>query len=171
MTLLRCTALLLAFAGCAFDLKTGKIPNALAGAGLLTGLALHLRYVGILGPWPLMYSFLGAAIPLGIGWLLFRFRLFGAGDIKLLAAIGSVTGYRGILWILFWSVLFGAGIAAFIMTFYTGFRERFSAFAAWVKECVERGQAVPYRKEGGAENFHFTVPILMSVMLYAGGLL
>jgi prepilin peptidase CpaA len=83
----------------------------------------------------------GAAVPFALGFPLFHFRVMGAGDIKLLMAIGSIAGSAVILPFLAACIFCGGGIALLLLP----------------------GYIRAYR-------FHFTVPILMTSILYAGGL-
>jgi prepilin peptidase CpaA len=71
------------------DLRTHRIPNWLVGTALSLGLLVH----GILGGWPALLAALAGAVVAGLillpGWLL---KLMGAGDVKLMAAIGAWLG-------------------------------------------------------------------------------
>ena len=119
----------------------------------------------------------GAAIPLLPGLILFRFRMIGAGDIKLLSAVGGLAGPAAMPAFLGMSVLLGAVIAVLIMLFCTGFRERFAVLADFITETVTQAAPVHYRRlserhsGGSGGEFHFTIPVLMTAILYAGGLL
>jgi prepilin peptidase CpaA len=71
------------------DLRTRKVPNLLTGSAFLLGLAVHLVMggpQGLLGA--LAAGVLAGAILLP-GWLL---KFMGAGDVKLMAAIGAWLG-------------------------------------------------------------------------------
>ena len=91
---------LLLLAASACDLKTRRIPNGLAAAGLLAGLAGHAYLGGLPG---VLWSLAGiaAALPL---LLLYAARAFGAGDVKLLLAVGALMGPSFLLWTLFGAV-------------------------------------------------------------------
>ena len=83
----------LLFIGCLavfWDLWKGKIPNALIVAGLSAGWCFQLTDKGIYGA----LDFLGGAIfPLLLLGILFYFRMFGAGDIKLFLSYRRVSRY------------------------------------------------------------------------------
>lgn len=72
-----------------FDVKTNRIPNVLNGIGSLAGMLSQLVENGIKGT---LGSLAGMLIPVGILFVLFAFRVVGAGDIKLLAMIGTFVG-------------------------------------------------------------------------------
>jgi len=84
------------------------LPDIIDLPGIAIGLAAGALGLGILHPSliladslldSLFGALLGAAIPLaiiGIYWLLRRVEGMGQGDIKLLAMIGAVTGWRSV---------------------------------------------------------------------------
>ena len=93
----------------AWDLKTRTIPNALTYGALILGLATAL-VAGSFGS-----SLLGVAVAGGSGLVLYALRAMGGGDVKLLAAIGSLLGYPLTMDLLFFSVLFGGAWAIFAL--------------------------------------------------------
>jgi len=87
------------------DLKAGRVPNVLSGAAAAAGLVLS----GVLsGPRGLAGSLAGAVLGGSILLLPFLFRMVGGGDVKFLAAAGSITGWR----LLLPSFLLGAALGA-----------------------------------------------------------
>lgn len=82
-----------------FDITDHRIPNALILAGILAGLALHVLSpagYGFLSVVPGGLGPLGALQGLAIGGAvmlpLYIFRVMGAGDVKLMAAVGAILG-------------------------------------------------------------------------------
>jgi prepilin peptidase CpaA len=76
------------------DVRNRKIPNVLTGLGLLFGIAAHLV---LDGPTGALNALIGALIAGGIlfpGWLM---GFMGAGDVKLMAAVGAWLGYPNAL--------------------------------------------------------------------------
>lgn len=59
-------------------------------------------------PWPYLAGFAGV---LGLGFIAYAFRLFGAGDAKLLAALALWIGFPGVIGLVFTTALFGAILA------------------------------------------------------------
>ncbi len=160
--------LLIAFGAVMNDLKTGRIPNA----WLLTGLALAAacRFVSADPRSIISDSLPGMLIPLLILFPLFFFRMLGAGDIKLFCVLGFLLGKSRIFPCLFLSFLFGAVLSVILMTAAGILRERVRYLISYILLFLSTGKKIPYRREGRRpENFHFTVPILMSVFLAAGG--
>ena len=91
------------------DLKTRTISNALTYSALALGCAIALA-TGTLGS-----ALGGAAIAGGSGLLLYLCRAMGGGDVKLLAAVGSLLGYSLSLEMLFYGVLFGGAWSIFAL--------------------------------------------------------
>ncbi len=69
-----------------FDLKTFHIPNSLNLCGCVLGCIYTLISEGI---YQIKASLLGIIVPVVLLFFFFIFKLIGAGDIKLLAAIGA----------------------------------------------------------------------------------
>jgi leader peptidase (prepilin peptidase)/N-methyltransferase len=132
------TALLVALFGT--DLETQRLPNVLTLGGLAGGLVGSLWLPpGVQSS--LIGAAIGAAIPWTIRWVWFRAKgveAMGLGDVKMLAMIGAVLGWRQVWLVLVLSSLAGAvvGIALTV----TGRRSMQSrlpfgtihALAAWV---------------------------------------
>lgn len=72
------------------DVQARKIPNLLTGPALLLGVLVHFGLGGMPGAG---YALLGAVVAGAIllpGWLM---GFMGAGDVKLMAAVGAWLGY------------------------------------------------------------------------------
>ena len=102
---------LLLLAASAWDIQMRRIPNGLCAAGMAAGLAGHFWHGGGPGLWSL--AGMAAALPL---LLLYAVIAFGAGDIKLLMAVGALMGPVFLLWALGGAVLAGAGLALACIT-------------------------------------------------------
>jgi len=72
------------------DVRTRKIPNALTGSALLLGVLVRWALEGPAGAGNALASALVAGALLFPGWLL---RFTGAGDVKLMAAVGAWLGH------------------------------------------------------------------------------
>lgn len=77
-----------------YDLRERRIPNFLTFTGVVVGLILQAVLNGREG---LLASFLGLGLGLLVLFPLFAVSKFGAGDVKLLAAIGALRGFQ-FLW-------------------------------------------------------------------------
>ncbi|MDO5799098.1 MAG: prepilin peptidase [Eubacteriales bacterium] len=150
------------------DLRRMQVKNSWILCSLFAGAGYCLWKKGFSG---LMSFVPGALMPLAVlGWM-FYFRLLGPGDIKVFCALGGIMGPAKILWCIWFSFLSGAGISLAVLICCGGFLQRMAYLAAYIREYFQTGSPKPYYQRGNAlENIHFTIPIFMSVMLYAGGL-
>ncbi|MDD5803712.1 prepilin peptidase [Blautia sp. HCP3S3_H10_1] len=156
-------------AGCAvlMDLQREKVDNGWLLFCTLLSLFTQLweRDAGNFITW-----ICGLLFPVLLLGVLFVFRMLGAGDIKLLSVIGSLIGPVKILKCISYSFLIGAVISAAIMISNGIICQRILYFLHYIHAYFETGKREPYYKCGmPLENFHFTVPIFFSALLYAGG--
>jgi prepilin peptidase CpaA len=122
------TGLLIA---CALDLKVKRIPNALTFTMAFMGFLLCFSDQGISG---LGQSFLGLFCGLMLLYIPFSMGGVGAGDVKLLAALGTFFGPLMIIKIFLASAIFGGMFSLAAMwkaktmrnTFYGAFNRAFS---------------------------------------------
>ena len=112
----------------------------------------------------------GVIIPALILGGLFYFRMLGAGDIKLFCVLGGVMGPETVVKCIISSFLLGAVISLAILIFCGSFLTRIQYLIRYFQRFFQTGEVTPYRRKGMTlENFHFTIPVFMSVVLYAGG--
>jgi prepilin peptidase CpaA len=90
-----------------FDLKERRIPNWLVLIATLGGLSLHF----ISGTSEFLNSLSGFGLGIALLFIPFALGLLGAGDVKLVGAIGAVLGVTWIPRVLFYSVLAGGLLA------------------------------------------------------------
>jgi prepilin peptidase CpaA len=92
----------------ATDVTQRRIPNPLILLGLFLGVALATTAAGLQGS---LESLAGAAAGLALLLPLFAMRWLGAGDVKLMAVIGSFVGLPGVLWVVVYTGLAGGALA------------------------------------------------------------
>ncbi len=95
------------------DFARGKIYNWCTLPVIVIGLAGNYYLVGDLGG--LMQSLLGLAVGAGLFLLPYWFGLMGAGDVKLMAAVGALGCFRFALHSAFLSAVVGAIFAVAIL--------------------------------------------------------
>jgi prepilin peptidase CpaA len=84
--------LLLVLVAAAYDIRTRRIPNWLTASGVLAGFALNTFLYPVLPG--LLFAFKGLAVGLGVYIVLYAIRAMGAGDAKLMAAVGALAGWQ-----------------------------------------------------------------------------
>ncbi len=95
-------------AAAAIDFRTRRVPNALTGAAAAIGIVLAVTGAGRIG---LVAAVLGGLLGLTLMLPGYLFGATGGGDVKLLAAIGTLMGPERIL-IAFFCMAIGGGLIA-----------------------------------------------------------
>lgn len=120
------TALLCALlVGTFTDFSHYIIPDEITLGGLVIGLVLSFIYPqlhSVLIHWKgLLYSLWGAAVGASmiyatgfIGELIFKKEAMGGGDVKLMAMIGAVVGWKLVLLVFFVAPFFGAFVGIYL---------------------------------------------------------
>ena len=99
------------------DLRWSRIPNWLTFSAIGMGLLVQAWIGGLDGA---LFSLAGLGVGFGLFLLLYLFKAIGAGDVKLMAAIGSIVGPAGALSVSILSVLAGGLYALGAMTYQWG---------------------------------------------------
>jgi|SRR5665213_1407821 prepilin peptidase CpaA len=94
------------------DWRTRKIPNWLTGAGIFLGIAVHSRIAGWAGA---ATSLEGVGLALVLLLPLVLLRALGAGDWKLMGALGAFLGPWMMLFVLLASILISGLMAVLMM--------------------------------------------------------
>ncbi len=107
-------AVIVSGVGAVWDLMTYKIPNKLTYPAIALGLIAQVCLLGwsglLMGPAGLL---LGGAI----FFVLYLLRTMGAGDVKLMAAVGAFAGPKAVVEIALYSAIVGGVIALGIAVF------------------------------------------------------
>ena len=114
--------LLLVLPAAFFDYRERRIPNWLVLAGLLLGTAMNgfLTYDTPSVTTGLLFSLRGLGLAFVIYFPLYLLRAMGAGDVKLMAAVGAVVGGYGPLFGVFFFTAVLGGITAAIVVLSKG---------------------------------------------------
>jgi Flp pilus assembly protein protease CpaA len=105
MDQLSSAAFAFALVGGVHDLLTRKIPNWVTFTGVALGLMAQFWLLGFPG---LLDGFLGFALGFALYFPIYAFGYMGAGDVKLLMAVGAWIGWRGCLYVAAGAVVIGA---------------------------------------------------------------
>jgi prepilin peptidase CpaA len=105
------SALVLVTACMFTDLSKRRIPNVLTLPAVVIGLILGL--VG--GGWEgLLLAFAGMLVGLGLMFLPYYLGGMGAGDVKLMAAVGALFGFPAVIDIFLYTALAGGAVALIV---------------------------------------------------------
>jgi prepilin peptidase CpaA len=103
--------------GAAIDVRTRRIPNAVTFGGAAAAFVYHGALGGLAG---LGLSAAGWALGIALFLPMFLLRGMGAGDVKLLGAVGAWLGPVGVLWSALFSV-FAGGLLALVVGAWHGY--------------------------------------------------
>jgi prepilin peptidase CpaA len=106
------------------DIRAHRISNTLSLLGLVAGLTLQFLGHGLQG---VASGLLGAGVGLGCFIPFYLLRAMGAGDVKLLAAVGAILGPQGAFFAALFSLLAG-GLGASGYVLWRGLRASVSSF-------------------------------------------
>jgi prepilin peptidase CpaA len=101
-------ALVLALAACVTDLRSGRVPNVLTFGGALAALIFH-GFTG--GSDGLLMACGGWVVGAAVFFVPFALGGLGAGDVKLLAALGAWLGPADAVWLALYSGIAGGVLA------------------------------------------------------------
>jgi prepilin peptidase CpaA len=111
MTVFHISAIAVAVVAAAWDLRTRRIPNVLTFGSALLAIAAH-GYTG--GVWAAGWSLAGWFVGVLFFLPIFALRGMGAGDVKLLAALGAWLGPGPIVWVALFSLVAGGVIGLLV---------------------------------------------------------
>ncbi len=96
------------------DIRIQKIPNLLTFPTMVLGLI----YNSITSGWDgLLFSLGGLALGIAIFLILYMMGGMGAGDIKLMGAVGAIIGSKGVLLTALFSAIVGGVYALIVLIF------------------------------------------------------
>jgi len=128
----------------AYDALFRRIPNWLTAAGIILGLALNVFLRGV---WPgLRFSLAGLIAAFAIYFVLYRLRAMGAGDVKLMAAIGSLVGWESWIAIFLITAVLG-GFAALVLVTWRGRVKKTLWNVAFILSEMKSGRPAYARRE------------------------
>jgi prepilin peptidase CpaA len=115
--------LLMVIIAAAYDIRYRRIPNWLTASGVLIGLVLNsflqTPAPAVLSVGGLLFALKGFGLAFGVYFFLYALRAMGAGDVKLMAAVGSLVGWQDWFGIFLISAVIG-GIAAIVLSLIRG---------------------------------------------------
>lgn len=153
------------------DLTRGKVYNWLTMSGLCAGLGLNAAVGGWSG---LGHAAAGAGVAVAV-WIGLSVlgRIVGAGDAKLMMAVGAFVGPKVLLWGMAYGAIAGGIIAVGIALIRSRLREQVASMASSVMLRVVAG----YRMQvGGPDSLRipYAVPLAVGVgiaMVIHGGMI
>lgn len=124
-----------------WDVRTRRIPNWLTLSGVVFGAALNTFLFEIDGLW---FSLKGLGLAFVVYFVLYLLRAMGAGDVKLMAAVGAAAGWENWLGILVLTSVAGAVAGLLLVAFKGRFRKTLGNLGI-ILSSLGRGRA-PYKE-------------------------
>lgn len=141
------------------DLRTYKIKNSITYSFMFVGMAVNLSGEGLKG---LLFSLQGIILTAVCLFILYIIRVVGAGDVKLLCAVGALMGAPFALSAAICSFICGGFIASGIILARHNRSERFKYFIQYIKSCFLTMKLLHYtdfKDIGESGKFHFSIAI------------
>ena len=105
--------IVLVLAAAVYDVRYRRIPNWVSVSGAVIGLGLNtFLFNGVSG---LIFSAKGLALGFGLYFLLYALHAMGAGDVKLMGAVGSLVGWQDWFGIFLITAILGGILALLVM--------------------------------------------------------
>ncbi|MDB5053111.1 MAG: peptidase [Bacilli bacterium] len=106
------------------DIRSRKIPNWLTVSGITSGVLYHLLSGGVDG---ILFSVYGLFLGFALLFIVYLMGALGAGDVKLFAAIGAITGTEFTLDSMIYAMIYAGIIGCFILLSRQQFVRKISA--------------------------------------------
>ena len=127
-----------------YDVRYRRIPNWISVTGVIIGLTLN----AFLYPtWPgLFHSLKGLGLGFGVYFLLYAVRAMGAGDVKLMGAVGALVGWQNWFGIFIITAVIG-GLMALIVVMARKRLKKTLWNVAFILNQMKSGRAAYVEKE------------------------
>ncbi len=146
-----------------------RVPHVIIGVGYLLSMYHNVCVYGWMG---LVYGLCKALIPIFVCFLLFRFRMLGAADIKLYSIICSYYNFVFCSRVMLTSVCIGAFFSIFKIIQQKNLRVRFRYFAEYIKGVAAGRRPAKYydfNTQGESGVIPFTLCILLATVVCMSG--
>jgi prepilin peptidase CpaA len=137
--------LAMVLAAAVYDVRYRRIPNWLTLAGVLAGVALN-GFLDQGRPGLFVSSLLGLAMAFGVYFVLYALRAMGAGDVKMMAAVGAIVGWRDWFGVFIITAMIG-GIMALILVAMRGRVKKTFWNVAFILSELKGGRPAYMRRE------------------------
>jgi prepilin peptidase CpaA len=142
LILLHSIVLIIALISGYTDLRYRKIFNVITLPAMVLGFILQFSFFGFSG---LLSALIGFLIGFGFFFLFYLFGGMGAGDVKLMGALGILLGKTDIIYVIIFTGLFGLGVVLilFFPYLYLAIKtKKLSVFLAFRKHYMPYGIAI-----------------------------
>jgi len=146
------------------DLRFRRIPNWLTFPAMIAGIVYH-TYAG--GMSLLLWSLFGMLLGFAVFFGFYIIGGMGAGDVKLMAAIGSLLGPRDVLYAAAYTAIAGGVYALILIVAKKENRKAFARYGLMGKTLVMTGHFAPIPRDESMK----TTPLCYGVAIAIGTLI
>jgi prepilin peptidase CpaA len=127
-----------------YDIRYRRIPNWLTLTGVVLGFLINF----LIGPpeGGLLFALEGFALAFGLYMFLYVLRAMGAGDVKLMAAVGALVGWERWFGIFLVTAIVG-GVMAFVLVAVRGRLKRTIFNVGFILSEIKHGRPAYVAKE------------------------
>lgn len=137
--------LVILMVGAWYDVREQRIPNWWCALACIFGLFLTWRRApGEERIWPLALYGVRLLTVTAVWFPLFRLRMIGAGDVKLMAIIVGFLGFKTGAIVIWYGFFIGAVLALLKMLVCRNLRRRLTFFFAYIRRLFLTKEPVPY---------------------------
>lgn len=143
---------------------------------ILIAIAAGLSYAAWQrGGYGILSAVIAMSVPVMLLYPLFRIGALGAGDVKLLAAAGCFLTVKETVMCLGISLFFGAVFSLFKMLAERDFIQRMKYLLSYIFDVFRSGEWKFYRQDAEDRKkrregkIHFSLPVLIGIVIYKGG--
>jgi prepilin peptidase CpaA len=129
-----------------FDLRQRRIPNALTFPAMAAGIIYWSYLNGLDG---FMHGSGGMLLGIGTLILFYLMGMMGAGDVKLMGAVGSFLGPQGVVVAFLYSAIVGGLYALFVLARSKALKEAAGRYGMMIRGYVGTGQLIYIPPEEG----------------------
>lgn len=131
----------------AFDLHRRRIPNALTFPAMVAGIVYWTFFNGMEG---FMQGTGGLLIGIGFLIVFYLMGMMGAGDVKLMGAVGSFLGPQGVFHAFLYSAIIGGLYALFVLARCKVMKQTMGRYGLMVKGYLATGHLMYIPPEEGS---------------------
>ncbi|UVT20572.1 MAG: prepilin peptidase [Nitrospira sp.] len=148
------------------DLRSSRIPNWLTFPAMGLGILIQAWIGGLTGA---LSSLAGLGLGTGLFFLLYLSKALGAGDVKLMAAIGAMLGPSAVLSVVALSMMVGGVYALGAMGYQWGLTATSRKLACATYGTVMTGGATGVRELQLPFKLRYGLAIAVGTLLFLGG--
>lgn len=135
--------LIVVLAAAVYDVRYRRIPNWISVGGIALGVLSNSLRFGIPG---LLFALAGFVLAFGLYFLLYVIHAMGAGDVKLMGAIGALVGWKNWIAIFVIAAIVGGIMAMIVIVARSRVKKTFWNIGYLLNE-MRRGRAAYVTRE------------------------